>query len=153
MNEDPDQSLNVRNLQRRYKVDSRVLERFLRELASTLGAPEAWLTLALVGDARIQKLNRDFRGHDKPTDVLSFAAARDEDDPDYLGDIVISVDSASRQANRRGSPLKRELKVLSLHGFLHLLGYDHETDDGEMRRIEYRMRRRFAITTPRAVTT
>jgi len=153
MNEDPDQSLDVRNLQRRYKVDRRVLERFLTEVASTLGAPEASATLALVGDARIQKLNRDFRGHDQPTDVLSFAATRNEDDPDYLGDIVISVDTASRQAKRRGSHLKRELKVLSLHGFLHLLGYDHETDDGEMRRLEYRMRRRFAITTPRAVTT
>jgi len=149
MNEDPDQSLNVRNLQRRYKVDSLVLERFLTEVARTLGAPEASATLALVGDARIQKLNRDFRGHDKPTDVLSFAG----DQSDYLGDIVVSVDTASRQAKRRGSHLKRELKVLSLHGFLHLLGYDHETDDGEMRRIEYRMRRRFAITTPRAVTT
>ena len=148
MNEDPDQSLNVRNLQRRYKIDSLVLERFLTEVARTLGAPEASATLALVGDARIQKLNRDFRGHDKPTDVLSFAAEQ----TDYLGDIVISVDTASRQAKRRGSQLKRELKVLSLHGLLHLLGYDHETDDGEMRCIEYRMRRRFAITTPRAVT-
>ena len=152
MNADPDQSLIVRNLQRRHKVDSRVLERFLREVARTLRAPEASATLALVGDARIQKLNRDFRGYDKPTDVLSFAAARYEDDPDYLGDIVVSVDTASRQARRRGSNLKRELKVLSLHGFLHLLGYDHETDEGEMRRIEYRLRRRFAITTPRAVT-
>ncbi len=152
MNEDPDQSLIVRNLQRRHKVDSRVLERFLREVARTLRAPEASATLALVGDARIQKLNRDFRGYDKPTDVLSFAAAGYEDDPDYLGDIVVSVDTANRQARRRGSNLKRELKVLSLHGFLHLLGYDHETDEGEMRRIEYRLRRRFAITTPRAVT-
>ena len=152
MNDDPDQSLIVRNLQRRYKVDRLVLERFLTEVASTLGAAEASATLALVGDARIQKLNCDFRGHDKPTDVLSFAAARNEDDPDYLGDIVVSVDTASRQAKRRGSNLRRELKVLSLHGFLHLLGYDHEKDDGEMRRIEYRLRRRFAITTPRAVT-
>ncbi len=148
MKEDSDQSLIVRNVQRRYKVDSRVLERFLTEVARTLGAPEASATLALVGDARIQKLNRDFRGNDQPTDVLSFAAGQ----PDYLGDIVVSVDTASRQAKRRGSNLKRELKVLSLHGFLHLLGYDHETDEGEMRRIEYRLRRRFAITTPRAVT-
>jgi len=151
MNDDPDQSVIVRNLQRRYKVDRLVLERFLSEVASTLGAAEASATLALVRDARIQKLNRDFRGHDKPTDVLSFAAARYEDEPDYLGDIVVSVDTASRQAKRRGSNLRRELKVLSLHGFLHLLGHDHEKDDGEMRRIEYRLRRRFAITTPRAV--
>ncbi|GMR23260.1 MAG: rRNA maturation RNase YbeY [Acidobacteriota bacterium] len=149
MNDDPDQSLTVRNLQRRYKVDRRVLERFLAEVASTLGAAEASATLALVGDARIQKLNCDFRGHDEPTDVLSFRAARYEDDPGYLGDIVVSVDTASRHAKRRGSNLRRELKVLSLHGFLHLLGYDHEKDDGEMRRIEYRLRRRFAITTPR----
>ena len=153
MKEDPDQSVNVRNLQRRYKVDRRVLERFLTEVASTLCAREVSATLALVGDARIQKLNRDFRGYDQPTDVLSFAAAGDEGDADYLGDIVISVDTASRQAKRRGSHLRRELKVLGLHGFLHLLGYDHETDDGEMRRVEYQMRRRFAITTPRAVTT
>jgi len=148
MNDDPDQSLIVRNLQRRYKIDRIALERFMTEVASTLGAGDTSATLALVGDARIQKLNSDFRGHDKPTDVLSFVA----DQADYLGDIVVSVDTASRQAKRRGSNLKRELKVLSLHGFLHLLGYDHENDDGEMRRIEYRLRRRFAITTPRAAT-
>ena len=148
MNEDPDQSLVVRNLQRRHKVDRRVLETFLDEVATTVGAANANATLALVGDARIRELNRDHRGYDKPTDVLSFSAG----EPDYLGDIVISVDTARRQATRRGSNLERELKVLSLHGFLHLLGYDHETDDGEMRRIEYRLRRRFGITTPRAVT-
>jgi probable rRNA maturation factor len=146
MNDDPDQSLTVRNLQRSYKVDRVVLERFMAEVASTLGAGDASATLALVGDARIQKLNCDFRGHDKPTDVLSFVAEQ----TDYLGDIVVSVDTASRQAKRRGSNLERELKVLGLHGFLHLLGYDHEKDHGEMRRIEYRLRRRFAITTPRA---
>jgi len=146
MNDDPDQSLIVRNLQRRYKVDRLALERFMSKVASTLGAGDASATLALVGDARMRKLNCDFRGHDKPTDVLSFAAEA----PDYLGDIVVSVETASRQAKRRGSNLKRELKVLGLHGFLHLLGYDHEKDHGEMRRIEYRLRRRFAITTPRA---
>lgn len=149
MKEDPDQSLVVRNMQRRFKVDRRVLERFLNDVANTTGTADASATLALVGDARMRKLNRDFRGFDNPTDVLSFAA----DEPGYLGDIVISVDTASRQAKRRRSNLKRELKVLSLHGFLHLLGYDHERDDGEMRRVEYRLRRRFGITTPRAVTT
>ena len=148
MKEDPDQPLVVRNLQRRHKVHRRPLEKFLTEVAETIGAPDASATLALVGDGRIRKLNRDHRGYDKPTDVLSFAA----DEPGYLGDIVISVDTARRQARRRGSNLSRELKVLGLHGLLHLLGYDHETDDGEMRRVEYRLRRRFGITTPRTVT-
>jgi probable rRNA maturation factor len=150
MKEDPDQSLVVRNLQRRFKIDRRVLEAFLNEIAGAVGAADASATLALVGDSRIQELNRDFRGYDKPTDVLSFSADRSFE-PDYLGDIVISVETANRQAKRRRSTLKRELKVLGLHGLLHLLGYDHETDDGEMRRLEYRLRRRFGITTPRAV--
>lgn len=147
MKEEPEQSLVVRNLQRRVKVDRRGLESFLSEIASTTGVAERSATLALVGDARIQELNRDFRGYDKPTDVLSFAGV--DESVDYLGDIVISVETAARQARRRRSNLKRELKVLTLHGFLHLLGYDHETDNGEMRRLEYRLRRRFRITTPR----
>lgn len=145
MKEDPDQSLVVRNLQRRYKIDSKKLQSFLIDVASSVGAEACSATLALVGDARIQKLNRDFRGYDKPTDVLSFGGS----DQHYLGDIVISVETANRQARRRRSNLKRELKVLTLHGFLHLLGYDHENDDGEMRRIEYRLRRKFRLTTPR----
>lgn len=147
MNEDPDQSLIVQNLQKRYEVDAPALESFLAEVASSVGASDRSATVALVGDARIQELNRDYRGYDKPTDVLSFPA----DQPDYLGDIVISVETAHRQAHRRGSNLRRELKVLTLHGLLHLLGYDHETDDGQMRRLEYRLRRRFGITTPRPV--
>ena len=150
MNEDPDRSLVVRNLQRRHKVDARALKSFVNDLARLVGATERSATLALVGDARIQKLNRDYRGYDKPTDVLSFAAGHSVE-ADYLGDIVISVETADRQARRRRSNLERELKVLALHGLLHLLGYDHETDNGEMRRVEYRLRRHFRITTPRAV--
>jgi probable rRNA maturation factor len=97
-------------------------------------------------------LNRTFRGYDRPTDVLSFPAHAGDfpDEADYLGDIVISIETARRQARRRGSTLPRELRVLALHGLLHLLGYDHETDQGEMRRIEYRMRRKYGITRRRA---
>lgn len=97
-------------------------------------------------------LNRTFRGYDRPTDVLSFPAGDGDfpDEADYLGDIVISVETARRQARRRGSTLPRELRVLALHGLLHLLGYDHETDQGEMKRIEYRMRRKYGITRRRA---
>ncbi len=147
MKEDPDQSVVVRNLQRRFKVDQRELQSFLARVAVSTGVDESSATLVLVADARIQELNRDYRGFDKPTDVLSFHGVGGS--ADYLGDIVISVETADRHARRRHSNLKRELKVLTLHGFLHLLGYDHETDNGEMRRIEYRLRRKFRITTPR----
>ena len=147
MKEDPEQNLVVRNMQRRFKVDGRELESFLVKVARSTGVAERSATLALVGDRRMRDLNRDYRGYDKPTDVLSFHGVGESEA--YLGDIVISVETADRQARRRGSMLKRELKVLTLHGFLHLLGYDHETDDGEMRRVEYRLRRRFRITTPR----
>jgi probable rRNA maturation factor len=160
MNEDPDENipprpknnagLSVRNLQRRHPVDSKELRSFLRDVAASTDARGKAVTVALVGDERIQALNRDFRGYDKPTDVLAFMSG-DVVEPNgtlYLGDIVISVETANRQARRRGSELRRELKVLTLHGFLHLLGYDHATDDGEMRRIEYRLRRRFGITRP-----
>jgi probable rRNA maturation factor len=116
------------------------------KVAPAAGAPSSSATVALVTDGRIRALNRDFRGLDKPTDVLSFRSARKGSSRGYLGDIVISVETAMRQARRRRSTLRRELEVLTLHGFLHLLGYDHETDDGEMRRIEYRLRRRFRIT-------
>ena len=142
--------LAVRNLQRRISIDSGRLRDFLRKVAPAAGAPKGSVTVALVTDGRIRMLNRDFRGLDKPTDVLSFRSTRKGGSSGYLGDIVISVETASRQARRRRSTLRRELEVLTLHGFLHLLGYDHETDEGEMRRIEYRLRRRFRITAPRS---
>jgi probable rRNA maturation factor len=99
----------------------------------------------------MRALNRQFRGFDRATDVLSFPARNGEspdegEEADYLGDIVISVETARRQAQRRGSTLPRELRILALHGLLHLLGHDHETDSGEMRRIEYRLRRKLRIT-------
>lgn len=146
--EGPRSELVVRNLQRRHPIDGRRLRTFLTEVAAAVGRQECSATVALVSDDRIRELNRRFRGYDKPTDVLSFEA----DGPDldgYLGDIVISVETASRQARRRGSSLPRELRLLTLHGFLHLLGYDHETDEGQMRRVEYQLRRRFRISRQR----
>ena len=140
----------VRNLQRRYKVNRKSLLSFMERVARELGANDAASTLVLVGDERMRALNRLFRGYDRATDVLSFPAEQSDfpgSEP-YLGDVVISVETARNQALRRGSNLHRELRVLALHGFLHLVGYDHETDDGEMRRIEYRLRRKLEITTP-----
>lgn len=94
--------------------------------------------MALVSDRRIASLNRQFRGYEQPTDVLSFPAEA----PPYLGDIVIARGVARRQARRVGHSLAAELRVLALHGLLHLLGYDHEQDDGQMARFERRLRRK-----------
>jgi probable rRNA maturation factor len=96
------------------------------------------VTVALVPDRRIQALNRRFRHKDRPTDVLSFPA----EERDHLGDVVIALGVAGRQAIAAGHPIGTELRILALHGLLHLLGYDHEHDDGRMERVERRLRRR-----------
>ena len=96
------------------------------------------MTVAIVADARVRALNRQFRRKDTPTDVLSFPSG----ERGYLGDVVIAKGVAARQAREAGHPLATELRVLALHGLLHLLGYDHEHDDGRMARLERRLRKR-----------
>jgi probable rRNA maturation factor len=96
------------------------------------------MTVAIVSDARVRALNRQYRRNDKPTDVLSFPS----DERGYLGDVVIAAGVAARQARAAGHSLATELRVLALHGLLHLLGYDHERDDGRMARLERRLRKR-----------
>ena len=96
------------------------------------------VTVAIVSDARVRALNRQYRRKDKVTDVLSFPSG----ERGYLGDVVIAAGVAARQAREAGHTLAAELRVLALHGLLHLLGYDHERDDGRMARLERRLRRR-----------
>src|SRR5687768_6034936 len=96
------------------------------------------MTIAIVPDGRVQQLNRRYRRTDAPTDVLSFPS----DERGYLGDVVIAAGVARRQAKQAGHSLQHELRVLALHGLLHLLGYDHEHDAGRMARVEARLRRR-----------
>ena len=96
------------------------------------------MTVAIVSDARVRALNRKFRKKDEATDVLSFPS----EEAGYLGDVVISSGVAARHARAAGHSLATELRVLALHGVLHLLGYDHERDDGQMARLERRLRRR-----------
>lgn len=108
------------------------LERFLHEMA-----PEAEsFAVRFTSDREMRRLNRDFRDKDRPTDVLSFPG-----EDGHLGDVAISVPVARRQAEAAGHSAERELRVLMLHGVLHCLGYDHETDRGEMDRLESRLRR------------
>jgi probable rRNA maturation factor len=94
--------------------------------------------VALASDGRVQQLNARYRAKNHPTDVLSFAA----EEPGLLGEVVIASGVARRQARRAGHPVQVELRVLALHGLLHLLGYDHEGDDGRMARVERRLRRK-----------
>jgi probable rRNA maturation factor len=101
------------------------------------------LAVCLVSDRKMSELNRRFRGRSGSTDVLSFPSpGREPDGTVYIGDIVISVPTALRQARREHHRLGRELKLLALHGYLHLLGYDHEKDDGTMLRLQRRLERK-----------
>ena len=99
-----------------------------RSLLFEARAKHVSLSILLCGDARMRSLNRDWLGLDLPTDVLSFSSGERE----FLGDIIIALPYAARQARRRGHRLEREVQILLAHGLLHLLGYDHETDDGTM---------------------
>ena len=115
------------------------------------GVPRAEVSVVVTGDARVHELNRAYRGVDLPTDVLSFplfeagevrnAFTLEGDAPIALGDIVISVDTAAAQGDEYGHGIRRELAFLAVHGLLHLLGYDHETDAqrAEMRAREERV--------------
>jgi probable rRNA maturation factor len=105
------------------------------------GAAAGTLTVVVTTDRRIRTLNRTWRGLDTATDVLSFPAGDDPGPARHLGDLVISRETAARQARDQGHSLGTELRVLALHGLLHLLGYDHERDSGRMARIERRLRR------------
>jgi probable rRNA maturation factor len=101
------------------------------------------------GAGTLRSLNRRFRRRDRATDVLSFPAGAPGPESSragwHLGDLAIGVPAARRQARRRGHSLAREVQFLLLHGYLHLLGYDHETDEGQMAQLESRLRRRLGL--------
>ena len=131
------------NRQRKTRIDAKAWESFAEKAAAAIGKTDASATIAFVSDKKIRELNRQFRGIDKPTDVLSFPAA--DADKLNLGDIAISVETAAKQARENGLTFDHEIAQLILHGLLHLSGYDHETDDGEMNRLELKLRRRLGI--------
>lgn len=152
--------------QRRRRVDQGRLKRVLAAAAEILGVTGE-VALVLAGDRAVRTLNRDYRGKDRPTDVLSFPGPCGEHAlleaqrsvprcPECrggeatLGDIVISLDTAARNAASLARTLPQELDVLALHGFLHVLGLDHESDDGTMGRVEAQLRERLLKTARRA---
>ena len=128
-----------RNL--KHSVPSSLIERLGRAMLIELELPDAELSVLLTDDRGIQELNRQHREKDKPTDVLAFPMAEGVPDPaGILGDVVISLDTADRQARSRGRPLVEEVRFLLAHGVLHLVGYDH-AEAGEKREMVAMTRR------------
>lgn len=156
------------NLQRKTPVDSKSFVAFANSLFQTIDEAKGKTTaIAFISDRRMKELNSFFRGKNSTTDVLSFpyepdefegmsyAFTREGEDANevtpegvthtFLGDIVISVEQAARQAEENGLTLENEIKQLILHGLLHLCGYDHETDNGEMNARELELRDKLGI--------
>jgi probable rRNA maturation factor len=140
--------ITVVNLQRKVKISAGIYRNFALELATVI--PEAngkTFSVAFISDRRMKQLNEMFRGISATTDVLSFPNEPDDFDPDHsnLGDIVISTEQARKQAYENGLAFEIEIKQLILHGVLHLLDMDHETDQGEMNERELEIRGRIGI--------
>jgi probable rRNA maturation factor len=122
-------NIQIENRQRKQKISIRQLRQVARKILSVSGCPDAELSILIVGDRRIRQINRDYLQRDKATNVISFAQQEGEEiggDTLLLGDVVISAETAARDAADAGLPLAGELYFLLLHGILHLLGYDHE---------------------------
>ena len=147
----------ILNRQRAVRLARPPLESFLCRAKNELGLEKTGLTVCLVSDAEIARMNETFRKKKGPTDVLSFPSvmrrrpvrlrrgSKTIEAGEYLGDIAISPATARRYARKNGRKLSGELEVLILHGVLHLLGYDHETDRGEMDGIERKLRKRLGL--------
>ncbi len=163
------------NNQRKITINTKVFSQFLNNLFEAIEETQKKsATIAFVSDRKMRELNNEFRGKNSTTDVLSFPFEPDEffskpsaaadglnslsdssdndlqppataDGSDFLGDIVISLEQAQRQAAENDLDIVTEIKQLILHGVLHLCGYDHETDDGKMNRREIELRDKLKI--------
>jgi probable rRNA maturation factor len=140
--------IEVVNRQRKLPVDCERWQAFAVKAMRVLPAEIAGVTVAFVSDRAMKELNRLWRHKRGTTDVLSFPADQDDfekQEGSSLGDVVISVEQAARQAKENELSLEQEIAQLILHGLIHLCGYDHSTDNGEMDRLELRLRRKLGI--------
>jgi probable rRNA maturation factor len=139
--------IEVVNRQRKYRLDLERWQQFVARALPQIHADDRSVTVAFVSDRAMRDLNRMWRHQTGTTDVLSFPAGPPEIDGEEsrLGDIVISIERAVEQASENGLTLENEIQQLILHGLLHLCGYDHETDNGEMNRLELKLRQKLRI--------
>jgi probable rRNA maturation factor len=141
------------NRQRRVRLAIPPLRQFYERARNELGFGPESVTIQLINDQSMARLNETYRKKHGPTDVLSFPAngsrptngRRPKVSAEYIGDIAISAETARRNARRFSRSLPEELRILILHGMIHLAGFDHETDHGEMDRLEHRLRRRLGV--------
>ncbi len=136
------------NRQRRVRVPVSALNEFLAKACKALRVSSEAVTVCLVSNSEMARWNRRYRGKNRPTDVLSFpvdAKPGRVKSQEYLGDIAIAPAVARQNAKRFCRSLSDEMRILILHGILHLMGYDHETDTGQMERREKRLRRTFGL--------
>src|SRR4030095_11313743 len=140
--------IEVVNRQRKLPLDCQRWQTFVEKAWRVIPSDADGVTVAFWSDRCMRELNRLWRHKQGTTDVLSFPIEQDEfekGEDSSLGDVVISVEQAARPAKDNGLTLEQEIAQLILHGLLHLCGYDHATDDGEMNRIELRLRRKLGI--------
>jgi probable rRNA maturation factor len=152
----------ILNKQKKVRLATRPLQEFLRKTQRELKIVNSEITIAFVSQTEIARWNEAYRKKKGPTDVLSFPATASHGAPAlpnayscsplatrhsplFLGDIAIAPETAKRYAKKNGRTLSSEIRVLMLHGVLHLMGYDHESDQGQMNRIEQKLRRRLGI--------
>ena len=151
----------ILNRQKKVRLVARSLAQFLREIQRELKIENADVSVAFVSDTEMAAWNQAYRKKTGPTDVLSFPALTQKEldgltrprewarhaasEAAVLGDIAIAPETARRYTKTNGRSLQDELRVLMLHGVLHLMGYDHESDNGEMDRIEHKLRRRLGL--------
>ncbi len=131
-------SILFQGVKRSIPLDRRRLRAFLTRLTADVADGRAF-TVLVANDSELQRLNREFLQHDYPTDVLSFPGEAE------LGEMAISAERAVEQAAEHGHEVSTEIEILMLHGLLHLLGHDHETDRGKMRRLETKWRQTLGL--------
>ena len=140
--------IEIMNRQRGRTIVAKQWREFTEKALHAIGGSNLSATIVFVSDDAIKKLNRRFRGKSFATDVLSFpneAEPFEVQDGSHLGDVVISVQRAAAQAKANGLSVSSEIEQLILHGLLHLCGYDHESDNGKMNRLELKLRKKMGI--------
>jgi probable rRNA maturation factor len=141
-------AVEIINRQRKRRVNVRRWRLFSQRAVKSIGADKDDVSIVFVSTSAIRKLNRQYRGKDYVTDVLSFPSAHERFENQLkanLGEVVISLERAATQAKENGLTIANEVEQLILHGLLHLCGHDHATDHGEMDRLELRLRKKLGI--------